>query len=134
MTPFQPYIDFILSQRDWSWTVVGVMYLLAAGLVRSWFLSPVSAQLRTLESALKRKVEFAYLKESLLGWIFFFIPLALIILTWRREALVLKIGNEVAAISGVASFVFSVVFHLAAYGRAALSVLKTSDDERRKVL
>ena len=133
ISPLQPYVDFILTQRDWSWTLVGVMYLLAAGLVRSWLLSPVTAQLKTLESSLQRKVEFAYLKESILGWIFFFIPLGLIILVWRGEILRVRITHQAAVLTGTGSLVLSIFLHLAAYGRGAISILKAADEERHKI-
>ena len=127
----KPYIDVILSERTWSWSLVGILYVLAGFFVRSWFLSPVTSRCGKLDKKLSRTVKSSYLKYSLLGWIFFFIPLGLFTLLWRN-LLPPKI-NDIAVISGAAAaFILSVIFHLQAFGIAGMIVLKQYSDHQKE--
>ena len=128
-SPLQPYLEAILAERDWSWTVVGLLYVLAAWFVRSWFVGPVCGRSKVLARPVHRRLEAEYLKRSILGWALFFIPLGIIILIWRREVLPVKISSAVLAAAGAVSFVLSIVAHLMAYGIAAVVTLKDIHEE-----
>lgn len=130
----EPYLNKILAERDWSWSVVCVLYVLAAWFVRSWFIGPVAAKVRALETPLIKRVEFAYLKRSIPGWALFFFPLAMIVLVWRKEVLPIQVKDEVLLLAGFSCFVLSVILHLQSYATAALGTLKSVDEEHEKIL
>ncbi len=132
MSPIQSYVDAILSGRDWSWTVVGILYVLAAYFVRGWFVNPLSQKSRILSKASWHQVKSHYLNASFLGWIFFFFPLALIALVWRKTALPVPVDNRYLILAGCISFVLSVVLHLQAFGLAAVAALKDFEEKKDK--
>ena len=122
----------ILPERDWSWTVVSILYILAAYFVRSWFLNPLTSRSKLLDRKVNYEIKLAYLKNSILGWVFFFLPIVLLMILWRKEILPVKI-KDVFLIAGAAgSFAFSVLLHLIAFGIAAISVLKQVSEKAKE--
>ena len=118
------YFDIIWLERSWSWTVLGILYILAALFVRGWFLSSLFSRLKEVEHGLHHRIKAAYLKRSFWGWLFFFIPLGISILVWRKDIFPLKIDDRILILSAFASFIFSVILHLQAFGIAVLEVLR----------
>lgn len=130
MTAVQPYIDLILRERSWSWAVVCLLYILAALFVRSWFIGPLYTKMKLIESKHLRQLNSSYLKNSLFGWLFFFLPLVLIATYWNKESLPF-VFNELWYIGiGFMSFILSIIFHLQAFGVAAISLVETLEKEK----
>ncbi|MFA6599435.1 MAG: hypothetical protein WC352_03705 [Candidatus Omnitrophota bacterium] len=125
----QNYLDIILRERGWSWTVLGIVYLSVAMFLRGLFLRPVTRKARELNRALGNDVKKTYLRQSLLGWIFFFIPLVLLIVMWSRPKIFPLTTNDVLlAFAGTLSFFLSLALHAQAFGIAAIRVLKQTYD------
>lgn len=138
MTPLnqsilKPYLDSILAERDWSWSFVCILYLMGGMVVRSWFLGALAARTRDLDKKLRRSVKKSYLKRSLLGWIFFFIPAGILIVLWQDRPLPAKVERLHLIGAAAVSYVLSVIIHLRAFGTAALLTLKRlSETEQQK--
>lgn len=131
----QVYFNAILSERSWSWTVIGLVYVISGYTLRSWFLKPVVRKAKELDKPLWHKIKKAYLRHSPLGWIFFLIPLVISIVLWYREVLrPLTIKDAAAILTAVVSFILSIFCHLQAFGIAALEVLRqTSKSQNEKI-
>ena len=131
-SPFKSVVEVLLTERDWSWSVIGILYLLAAFFVRSGFVGPLAAQLKKIDRSLHHEVKNEYLLRSLWGWIFFMLPLGVIVFFWRQNALGGKINPWVPIAASLASFIFSILLHLAAFASAALSTLKRLSESRNE--
>ncbi len=131
----KPYVDAILAERDWSWSFIGILYLVSGMIIRSWFLGPVASRVRNLDRKLRYSVKSAYLKRSFWGWIFFFIPLAVIIVLWQDRPLPAPLTKIHLIGVGIGSFVFSIILHLQCFGIASLQTLRQiCDKEAQKKL
>ena len=126
----QPYIDLILKERSWSWAVVCVLYILAALFVRSWFVGPLSVQMKKMEKKHLHQYNAAYLRQSVLGWFFFFLPLVMIAVYWNKASLPVTIPDPWFVGAGVISLILSVLLHLQAHAIAALGLVETLEGQK----
>ncbi len=127
----QPYIDSVLAERSWSWSLIGILYVLAALFVRSWFIGPLFSKARLLDHSLYSAIKHAYAKRSFWGWLLFFLPLALFVLFWQNY-LPQKITQTFVVSAGSSSLVLSIMFHLQAFGAGAVSVFKKHNDQAKE--
>ncbi len=132
ISPLQSYVDAILSGRDWSWAIVGILYVLAAFFVRGWFMNVLSGEAKKLSRDSWHRIKKSYLGASLVGWLFFFFPLGVIVLIWRREMFPLPFDNRYLILAGCVSFVLAVLLHLQAFGLASIEALKELENKKDK--
>ena len=76
------YLDLILRERQWSWALVGIFYLLIALLVRILIFRGVIQETKRIDPQLYSGVKKAYLQHSAGGWIVFAISFLLVIAVW----------------------------------------------------
>ena len=77
------YLDAILNERSWSWTIAGIFYLIFGMAVRNCFLKPLLGRAkRELAKPLWKEVKGNYYKNSFLGWLFFCIPFGIVVFLW----------------------------------------------------
>lgn len=124
----KPYLDVILTERTWSWTLIGILYLLSGFLVRSWFISPITRHLKPLSREAQNEVKKKYLQHSFWGWVFFLIPLCFFILLWRSDILPFHVDDRYVVLAAILSFIFSIIIHLQAFGKAGLLTLKRASE------
>lgn len=127
----QPYIDLILQERSWSWALVCILYLLAAAFVRSWFLAPIATSMKTLDKKYVHKLKSTYLKMSAMGWLFFMIPLFLVMIFWMKDKILIPVEDDILILLGIASFILSIVLHLQAFAAAAITTLESAESQKR---
>ena len=75
--------NMVLTQRVWSWTVVGIAYLLVFLVVRSFFLHTLIKRARSLNSKWFHEVKKAYTKKCISGWILFLVSFLILIFFWQ---------------------------------------------------
>ncbi len=131
LTMFKPYLDVILSERSWSWSLIGILYVLAGLFVRSWFLGPVMGKAKKLDKSVFKAVKSSYFKRSLLGWLFFFLPLAAFTLYWQK-ILPPVVTDKMVAGGVVSLLVLSIMFHLQAFGAGVTAVLKKQTENMKE--
>lgn len=125
------YLQVIQEERFWSWTLLGIIYLLAGLTVRGWFLNSVFNEAREIRKHYYSEIKQQYLKQSVAGWFFFFIPIAFIILLWNQvKSFPLNAMQFTAILAAVISFVLSIISHLKAFTSASLSVLRVVVEEK----
>jgi len=125
------YLEVIQEERFWSWTLIGIVYLLAGLTVRGWFLNPVFNQAHEIKKPYYHEIKQVYLKKSMAGWCFFFIPLAFIVVLWNGvKSFPLNAQQWSAVMAATLSFVLSIISHLKAFTIATLSVMRVAVDEK----
>ena len=121
----KPYFDLILTQRDWSWAVVGIVYLIIALTIRGWFLNPLVRRSKDLEKKYYHDLKKVYLEKSVWGWLLFLISFLIVVFLWHTTiAFPITIPQAALALVTIICFVLSVIFHLIAFGIAATTTLK----------
>ena len=130
----KPYLDALLAERMSSWALLSILYLLAGLFVRSWFIGPLFSSLKELERPISKNLRGQYLKKSLLGWIFFLLPLALFLLLGRGNSLGFPVNDNLVIASAAACFIFSIFLHLTAFGLAAVFTTKKISETQEKKL
>ncbi len=122
----QPYLDLIFLEKQWSWTLLGIGYLITSLFIRSLFFRTLVRETKTADSNLYSAVRAAYLKNSVAGWIFFFMSFLSVIVAWLGGRTLLGEPHLIffAGLVVTILFALSVALHLTAYARALLFVLK----------
>lgn len=115
------YGQLVLHERFWSWSLVGILYLVAGMIVRGWFINPVIAKAKELDSKYYHEIQRAYLKRSVPGWMLFFISFLIFVAVWNQE-ISLPLSRPQTGALGVAllSYFFSILFHVQAFAKAAV--------------
>ncbi|HTL48483.1 MAG TPA: hypothetical protein VL688_10545 [Verrucomicrobiae bacterium] len=127
------YLRVIWEERFWSWSVVGILYIIAAFTVRGWFLNGLISSARALKSKHYHEIKQAYLRRSLPGWLFFFLPLIIFTFVWNQTTGTAIPGKYLAAvILGIVSFIAAILSHVRAFAEASLSVLADLLQESEK--
>lgn len=120
----QSLLDVIVIERNWSWMLIVVLYLLIATIVRLWFLLPVVRAAKKVDRHLYHDIRSAFLKKSIWGWIFYLIPLALIAGIWyRKDIFPITVQDMLILLAALASFILSVLLHLKGFSLAAIQIL-----------
>jgi len=127
MTNFaRNYPVFILSDREWSWTVIGAVYLAATLFVRLIVFRKIVQETKQIDPNLYSSVRSLYLKHSLGGWILFTISFILVTTVWLG-----RIGLHSDPILLIlfcltlpTLFFMSIILHIRAFSKALLTVLR----------
>ena len=129
------YLETILRERDWSWTLIAILFIIIGLVVRAWFIRPLASKAKTLDRKIYHEIKGAYLQRSLAGWIFFFMAMGLAVFVWSRNPTPpLSLQDKAFLAGAFAAFFLSVIIHLIAFGLAGLSVLQNHTGENAKIL
>ena len=119
------YLQVMLQEREWSWTLAGIVYLVFALMVRGWFLRSVVLTAKELERKIYQEVKTAYLERSIWGWLFFFLSFLMVIGLWATSASrELSPQHILMMLVAFTSYTLSLFAHLSAWAEAAFAVLK----------
>jgi hypothetical protein len=123
--------NMLLTQRAWSWTVIGIGYLLAFLAVRSFFLRGLIKRARALNSKWYHEIKKAYTKKCIGGWILFLLSFLMLILFWQtanlQQASLYEVGMLFLIILTVLLAIMSQVI---AFGTSAIHVLKQVENNQ----
>lgn len=115
----------ILTERSWSWAVIGLAYLLPALLIRSICLSPLIRHAKELDRKPYEAFKSAYLKRAFIGWFFFFASFVAVCVLWIQiTAIPVTLHQAFIILGTVLSYLFSILCHIEAIGIAALVALR----------
>lgn len=122
------YLDLILSERYWSWTLVGIVYLLVSLSLRQVFLGKILCEAKNLESSLYSLAKHFYFRNSLAGWIFYILSFLLLVAGWIgwRQFTAQPLAFPVFCVLFPTLYFLSLVFH----GRALALALITAFRQR----
>lgn len=114
-----------LTDRGWSWTLLGSIYLIITFIVRSIFFKPILRHAKLLQPKQYKKIKIAYLKKSFSGWLFYFLSFFMIVSIWYVGFQAgFSINDLIVAFIAIISFLLSVIFHLGAFTNASLEIFK----------
>ncbi|MBU3759552.1 MAG: hypothetical protein FGM27_06430 [Candidatus Omnitrophica bacterium] len=127
------YVDLILRERFWSWSVIGIVYLIFAFTVRGWFMNPLFSGIKSLGSQPYHDFKQEYLKLSFWGWFFFFLPLVILTYVWNQTAKQpLGLFHQILIVAGAALFFWSIMVHMKSFCQASVVLLKKKLGEQEK--
>jgi len=107
--------------REWSWSVIGLIAIFLGLFLRAFLLSNVLRHVRDNNRKWYRRTIALYRRRSFLGWLFFIISMAGIMLLWRFDTFLVRFLNYSQwAIVLTCFFVASVFLHLRAYARSLI--------------
>lgn len=125
------FSDMVVSDRGWSWSFVGILYLLLTMIIRNWFLRPILHNAKELKRHWYHEMKDAYLKRALPGWLCYLSALVIVLFIWSRPQLFpLTLEHAFALLLSVILYFFSILFHVQALGVAAVVTLKRIEDEK----
>lgn len=120
------YLKLFVSERHWSWTVLGMVYLMLTLVIRHFLFRALVQETKILDSSLYGTVRKLYLKQSGAGWVVFFISFLGIVLAWinGQNQLMQKHFLILFCLALSLLFFLSLILHLKAFAHALLSVLR----------
>ncbi len=131
MEMFNSYLNVILQERFWSWSIIGIIYLIFAFTVRGWFLNPLFRDVKHLKPRYYHEIKQIYLKYSFWGWFLFFLPVVFFTYVWNQTAKEpLTLRHHLAIALGFFSFLASIMIHMRAFANACVELLREMVDEK----
>lgn len=123
--------SMVLTQRTWSWAVIGIGYLLVFLLGRSFFLRGLIKRARALNSKWYHEIKKVYMKKCLSGWILFLVSFFILIFFWQTADLGHPSLYEVGMIFLIIlTVLFSIMSQLIAFGTSVIYVLKQLENNQ----
>ena len=123
--------NMVLTQRAWSWTVIGIGYLVLFLLVRSFFLQGLIKRARSLNSKWYHEIKKVYMKKCIAGWILFIVSFLILIFFWQtanlQQASLYEVGMVFLIILTI---LFAIMSHLIAFGASVIYVLKQIENNQ----
>ena len=117
--------EMITTERQWSWSLIGLFALVTALILRSFLLRNVLHTMKIRNKSWYKRTLSQYQKRSLIGWIFFGLFILGIILLWRFEPFFLKrFGFFEWMLIFMLLFFLSVFLHLRAYARSIVEAIQ----------
>lgn len=123
--------DMILTQRTWSWALLGIAYLLVFLMIRNFFFHTILKRAKALNSKWYHEIKKVYMKKCIAGWVLFLASLMMLILLWQTANLEQPSLYEVAMIGLIVlTILFSVISHLIAFATSTIHVLKQLENNQ----
>lgn len=120
------YMDLIATERHWSWTVIGIAYLVVAIVIRLLIFRNIVHETKKIDPNLYAGVKSLYLKNSMAGWVLFFLSFLLMIAIWVgwKGTFLERSPVTLLLFLLILLFFLSVILHLTAFAKALLTVLR----------
>ncbi|OGX11944.1 MAG: hypothetical protein A2351_02360 [Omnitrophica bacterium RIFOXYB12_FULL_50_7] len=123
--------DRVLTERAWSWAVIGVGFLVLFLLVRGFFLHTLIKRARSINSKWFHEIKKAYTKKCIGGWILFLVSFLILIFFWQsanfKQASLYEVGMIFLIILTV---LFAILSHVIAFGISVIHVLKQLENNQ----
>lgn len=120
----QDILQAITDGREWSWSVIGILAILAGLTVRAILLRDILHGMKIRNREWYQRTQLYYQKRSLVGWIFFILFVTGTTLLWRFETVFLiYLNSSQWLLVLLALLVLSLICHLRAYARAIVEAV-----------
>ena len=118
--------EVLLVERQWSWAVIGIVYLVLTVVIRQLFFRPLVREAKEVDPAIYPVVRGLYLKKSLTGWILYAGSFFLALAAWMNFDLILKEKTLSVLFCFLLPLLYllSVIFHIQAFSGALLAALR----------
>jgi hypothetical protein len=123
--------DMVLTQRAWSWAVIGIGYLIVFLCIRSFFLHTLIKRARALNSKWFHEIKKVYGRKCFSGWILFAISFLMLVFFWQtgnfQQPSLYEVGMAFLIILTVLVAITSQVI---AFGASVIHVLKQLENNQ----
>ena len=123
--------NMVLTQRAWSWALIGIGHLVFFLLVRGFFLHALIKRARALNSKWYHEIKKVYMKKCFGGWILFLVSFLMLVFFWQtanlRQASLYEVGMVFLIILTVLLAILSQVI---AFGTSVIYVLKQIENNQ----
>ncbi len=131
MDNIKSFWDMVLTQRTWSWAVVGIAYLIVFLLVRNFFFHSLLSRARALNSKWYQEIKKVYVKKCIPGWVLFLVSFMLVIFFWRSANLKQPSLYEASMVCIIVlTILLSITSHLIAFASSTVHVLKQLENNQ----
>ena len=122
----QFYLQVIVVERQWSWSLIGIGYLVLTLIVRQFIFRVLVWETKEVDPQLYAAIKALYLKKSVGGWIVFLISWLLLVTAWINAKGLLNDRNILLLFSFLFPLLFcsSVILHLLAFTQSLLAVVR----------
>lgn len=118
-------IDTILAERQWSWSVIGLLVILIGLGLRSLLLRNILHAMKVRNISWYKRTLSHYQKRSIIGWCFFSLCIIGITLFWTLESLLLTYFSLMEwMLIFVLLFSLSVFFHARAFAESIVEAMQ----------
>ena len=122
----ESYYDLMFRERIWSWSCIGIVYLIVTLVIRQFLFSKVLQETKNLDPNLFNGVKRLYLKNSVGGWIVYSLSFFLVVaiwIAWKGEAVAPRTLIFFSMLLPILYFL-SIILHYTAFSRALLAILR----------
>lgn len=131
MDNLKNFWDMALTQRSWSWAMVGMGYLMVFLIIRSLFLQDLLKKAKALNSKWYQEIKKVYMRKCIAGWVIFLVSFLLFIFFWQSANLQQASLFEAAMVCLIVlAILFSIISHLMAIASSLAHVLKQLENNQ----
>lgn len=131
MDRLMSFWDTVLTQRNWSWAVIGLAYLLLFLMVRSFFMHQLIKSARAINSKWYQEVKKVYAKKCAGGWVLFLVSFLMLIFFWQdanfQQPSLYEMGMIFLIVLAV---LLSILSSVIAFGISVVQVLKLLENNQ----
>lgn len=117
---WRPLLDLIQAERGWSWSIIALAALCIGLLLRYIALGTVLKKMKAMPVAIRKEVQSHYSKRSLVGWLFFYGSIGLVVLLWNFWN---ELGDYCPLIVLQAAVLLGLTFSIFSHARSYLYAL-----------
>jgi len=119
-------LNLILTERHWSWSLVGASYLATSLLIRWLAFRGILRETKHIDRAVYSEAKRLYLKNSIAGWVLFILSFILLMVFWIFSKPLLSLNGltTLAFLAVPFLFLLSLILHFSAYTRAVLAIIR----------
>lgn len=118
-------IRAIETGREWSWSVIGLIAILAGLVIRSLILRDVLRNIKIRNRSWYQRAQSFYQGRAIIGWIFFAIFAIGMMLIWRFESFFVRyLSFPQWTFVFLVFLVLALLAHLRAYARAIVDAVQ----------
>jgi len=118
------YLSIIENGKQWSWSLILLIFFIAGLILRSILLRNILFNIKRMPRDLSRFVQSEYGRASLMGWIFFAVSIALIVLIWFQPGFLIRfVRILIWQLGALICFAISVYIHALAYTNALFKLI-----------
>ncbi|GEM_PF-6595099 len=126
MGDFKIYFDLMAAERYWSWSAVGMVYLVFTLIVRYLVFSRIFPKAKQAAGDAFPLIKHTYLKNSLPGWILYAISFLLLMVVWIAWDRGIVRGGlwTLFCILLPSLFLLAIILHLIAFTSSLLEITR----------
>ena len=126
MSELSEYLNLIMRERQWSWTLIAADYLVLALMIRFLLFRRTLKETKQIDRHLYSEVLKIYLRHSIAGWLALVFSIFLVVMFWiaRKDLSIVTAESFLTILLISVLYLLSVILHYQAFTKALLTVLR----------